>query len=424
LDDVLIVGGGPAGASTAFQLARHGVRVRVLDRAGFPRAKPCAECLSPQASRILSDMGALASLESAGAKLRGMMVRSPDGTWAQGDYAAEHGYAPFATRGLAIRRERLDPVLLGRARDVGASVEEQMRVTDVLRDAHGRVQGVTALDREGRHVAYRARVVVGADGLRSTVAHRLRLARSARWPRRISIVAHYNGVRDVGEYGEMHIERDGFVGIADVGGGITTVAAVFPLERAAEMSGDRAGFLDRWLASREHLRPRFAQAAHASAPAATGPFASRARRATHPGALLVGDAADFYDPFTGEGIYSALRGGELASDAIAASLQRPWDEPASFRAYDEARRREFGAKWWVETFIACGVAIPPVSNRAARALRANPRLADLLVGVTGDFVPARRVLRPDYLAALLILPVSSSTPGDLDAGAPSSAACQ
>src|SRR5215210_5892263 len=100
--DVIVVGGGPAGASTAFQLARRGVRVRVLERSRFPRSKPCAECLSPQASRILSDMGVLEELEGQGAQLRGMIVRAPNGTSARGDYSAEHGFRAFRDRGLAI----------------------------------------------------------------------------------------------------------------------------------------------------------------------------------------------------------------------------------------------------------------------------------------------------------------------------------
>src|SRR5919204_4644750 len=217
--DVLIVGGGPAGASSAFQLARRGVRVRILERARFPRAKPCAECLSPQASRILHEMDVLRDLERSGAQLRGMVVRAPNGALARGDYAATHGFRGFRDRGLAVRRELLDDVLLRRARDVGVEVEERARVTDILRDKD-RGRGVSVLRSDGTRTEMHADVVIGADGLRSVVARRLGVAHTAVWPRRISVVAHYRGVRDVDEYGEMHIERDGFVGIADVGAGV------------------------------------------------------------------------------------------------------------------------------------------------------------------------------------------------------------
>ena len=405
--DVLIVGGGPAGASTAFQLARQGVHVRVLERSRFPRPKPCAECLSPQASRVLSEMGVLAELEPRGALLRGMIVRSPDGTSATGDYAAAHGFRAFRDRGLAIRRELLDDVLLRRAREAGARVDERVRASDVLRDARGTVNGVRTLASNGGTEEVRARIVVGADGLRSVIARRLGVARTAAWPRRISLVAHYRGVRGVSEYGEMHVERDGFVGIADVGDGVTTVAAVFPARRAREISGDRSGFLDRWLASKPHLAGRFAHATRDAHAVAVGPFASHARRAWHPGALLVGDAADFFDPFTGEGIYSALRGGELASQAIRDTLESTSDAHGNeaLRAYDAARRKEFGDKWRVERLIGIGVAAPPIVNRTARALRGRKSLADLLVGVTGDFVPAREVLRLGYLARLFVAPI-------------------
>ena len=410
--DVLIVGGGPAGASSAFQLARRGVRVRILERARFPRAKACAECLSPQASRILSDMGVLSELETRGAQLRGMIVRAPNGVAARGDYAAEHGFRAFRDRGLALRRELLDDVLLRRARDAGVSVDDRARVTDVVRDEAGVARGVSVLRSNGAREELRADMIVGADGLRSVVARRLGLAHTAIWPRRISIVAHYRYVDGVTEYGEMHIERDGFVGIADVGDGVTTVAAVFPARRAREISGaaDKTGFLERWLASKPHLAWRFAHATRDGTTAAIGPFASHARRASAPGALLVGDAADFFDPFTGEGIYSALRGGELVAHATANILgatSRP-AAAAAMDTYDRARRAEFGAKWWVERLIGIGVASPKISNRVARALAAKKDLADLLVGVTGDFVPARRVLELHYLAQLFLLPIADS----------------
>jgi flavin-dependent dehydrogenase len=305
-------------------------------------------------------------------------------------------------------------VLLRRAREAGVHVQEKVRVTDPLRDSKGVVGGVSVLHADGRHEAVRAQVVVAADGLRSVIARRLGLAHCAIWPKRIALIGHYRDVRDVGEYGEMHVERDGFVGIADVGDGITTVAAVFPARRAREIAqgggggADRSGFLDRWLAGKAQLARRFESATRTGAATAVGPFASHARRASHPGALLVGDAADFFDPFTGEGIYAALRGGELVADTVLAALGSSTEQDA-FEMYERSRRREFGGKWWVERLIGIGVAVPTIVNRAARALAAQKSLADLLVGVTGDFVPAREVLRPGYLARLLVLPVSDSS---------------
>src|SRR3984885_851908 len=94
--EVLIVGGGPAGSSVAFALARAGVDVLLLDRARFPRPKPCAEYLSPEASRILSEMGALEAIEDSGAAaLAGIRVRAPNGKVIAGDFAARHGFKGF-----------------------------------------------------------------------------------------------------------------------------------------------------------------------------------------------------------------------------------------------------------------------------------------------------------------------------------------
>lgn len=403
MSEVLVIGGGPAGASTAFRLARAGIPVRVLERARFPREKPCAECLSPQASRILSDMGALATLSVQGSHLRGMEIRSPAGDVARGDYDAIPGFAPFRPAGLGIRRGILDQELLARAAAAGARVEHGWRVIDVIRDAAGRVTGVNALDEAGRSRSFAARVLVGADGLRSVVARRLGLRRAARWPARLALVAHFRGVHRVGAYVEMHVERDGFVGIAGIGNGVTTVAAVFPVARAREIAAGREAFLDRWLASKAHLRERFAGAEPLHVPTAIGPFASHARRAWAPAAVLVGDAADFFDPFTGEGVYAALRGGELAAEAISLSASgREPDE--ALREYDRVRAREFAGKWRVERLVALGVAWPPVVNRAVRSMALRKELADLLAGVTGDFVPADRVLRLSYLSRLFLAP--------------------
>ena len=401
--EVIVVGGGPAGSATAFFLARAGVEVILVDRARFPRDKPCAEYLSPQASRLLDEMGALHLVESAGAaQLTGMRITAPDGTSFLGEFAAGHGFRPFRDRGLALRRTVLDALLLDRARAAGVQVREGCPVRDLHRDG-GRVVGV-ATDRDGAAITLRAALTIGADGLRSVVARRLGLARRGRWPRRIALVSHYRGVAGIGPHGEMHVFPDGYVGLADVGGGLTNVSVVIPARLAPQIGGAPDAYSATWLAARPALAPRLAGAQRVTDVRVTGPFNSRARRSWADGAALVGDAADFHDPFTGEGIYAALRGAELltpyAFDAVRSTGAR--QHRVALEAYERARRDDFGGKWRFERLVGTAVGVPRLMNRAARALARRRDMADLMVGTAGDFVPARQVLGARFLLELVL----------------------
>lgn len=400
--DVAIVGGGPAGACLAWGLARAGLDVVVVDRARFPRPKPCAEYLSPEASRILAAMGVLDAIERSGAaQLRGMRIRAPNGAVIHGEFAAGHGFRGFRDCGLALPRTTLDAVLLARARDVGAAVYEGAHVTELLRDGEGRVAGVKAPECPRSEV--RARLVVGADGLRSVVGRRLGLVRAARWPRRLALVAHYVGVDGIGAHGEMHVERDGYLGLADVGRGLTNVALVLPVSSGRAIRGAPEAHLDAWIAARPHLRARFAGARRIGPLQATGPFAVHARRAVAPGAALVGDAADFFDPFTGEGIFAALRGAELLASelTVPGAIESARGVDAALARYDAQRRQAFTGKWRFERLVGAAVASPPLMNHVARGLARRRDMADLLVGVAGDFVPAGEVLSPGFVLRLL-----------------------
>ncbi len=404
--EVIVVGGGPAGASTASALARAGVDVLVLDRATFPRDKICAEYLSPQASRILSDMGVLDEVESTHpAHLAGMRVRAPNGVFADGKFASNHGFHGFRDKGLAIRRMILDEIVLRGAQTAGARVEESMRVTDLARNGSARVTGVTVLAGDGQQRTLHARYVVGADGLRSVVGRRLGLLKTSRfWPRRIALVAHYTKVQGVTDMGEMHVDYDGYFGIVDVGHGQMNVAVVVPMARAQKI-GDKTEFFERWIAARPHLAERFVGSERITPVRATGPFATASRRAWAPGAALVGDAADFFDPFTGEGMYAALHGGEILAPFLAEALHRDVREERDILSgYDTARKREFGGKWTLERIVGMAIAYPYFLNNAAKILSRRPDMADLLVGVAGDFIPPKVVLGPRFLFSLFIAP--------------------
>jgi flavin-dependent dehydrogenase len=404
---VLVVGGGPAGSSAAWHCAQAGLDVCLVDRARFPRAKPCAEYVSPEGARILHAMGALESLEARAAHLTGMVVHAPSGDRIHGEFVAQHGFRGFRDRGLGVRREVLDTVLLDRARAAGVHVIEGAKVEQLTQAADGTVTGAEVRTAEGARTV-QAGLVIGADGLRSVVSRRLGLARQSRFPRRVALVAHYRHVDGVGSLGEMHVTRNGYVGLARVnadgaGDDLVNVALVVPRAQAGGMRDGTDAFLESWLHAQPALAPRFARAERVTPVRATGPFASRARRPWAPGALLTGDAADFFDPFTGEGIYSALQGGELlapfAREAVAAHTRGA--HLAALRGYDAARRRTFGGKWRVEQLIGLAVGVPPLLNHAARVLSRDRELADLLIGVTGDFVPPSAVLRPRMLLRLL-----------------------
>jgi len=409
--DAVVVGAGPAGSATAAHLARAGLDVLLVDRSRFPRDKPCSEYLSPGATPLLERLGVAEEVErSAHAKLAGMKVVSPGGTVMCGRFAATHPYPSPRPYSYALPRTTLDGILVRAAARAGATVREGVAIEDVSRDVRA-VSGVVARTERGMRETVRARVVIGADGLRSVVARRLGLRRTSP-PRRIAFTAHVADVAGVDGMGELHVGRSGYVGMGPIGGGVTTVALVVPLARVrpgrwGRGRGRGRDYRTAWFAELERfpgLRGRFDPRRLVREVLVTGPFAqwSRASVADGGGALLVGDAADFFDPFTGQGIYSALRGAELAADTVAAALRHGGPVGrAALAPYRRARRAAFAGKWVLERLIGLGVGWPALTERVVARLARRPDLADLLVGATGNFVPARAALAPGVLARLL-----------------------
>jgi flavin-dependent dehydrogenase len=399
--DVLIVGAGPAGSAAAVHLARAGWRVVVADRAAFPRDKPCSEYMSPGAVRLLDRLGVVPDLEAAGAvALEGTTVIGARGSQLTGLFR-EAEPPPDRPSGLSLPRRVLDARLVRAAQEAGADVQERTRVEALLYD-RGAVAGAMLRRPDGRHTPIRARLTVGADGLNSLVARRLG-GRHYALPHRMAFVAHVAGVSGMGRTAEMHVGTAGYVGLNRVGADLYNVALVVPQASAAGARGNAARFFFAMLEGFPGVRGRVDPRRLAREVLVTGPFASRAARVSAAGALLVGDAADFFDPFTGQGIYSALRGAELVADIACGALLAPGIAAADALApYRQLRRHAFAGKWAVERLIGYGMYFPRLFDRAIGRLGRLPGMADTLIGVTGDFVPAGRVLNPRFLTRMFL----------------------
>lgn len=389
--DTVVVGAGPAGTSTAIGLAERGVRVALLDKARFPRVKPCAEYANPEAIRVLDRLGLLGSVRAAGAVVfRGMRVVAPGGHTLELDYSADAG-----RHALGISRHSLDALAVERCRSLGVDVIEGTRVRSVTLDRGMPALITTSAGGTARDV--RGRVIVGADGHHSAVARLLDLDMPLRWPRRIGLAAHLEGYALLDEMGEMHVGPDSYCGIAPQEDGRVNVAMVVDMARFARRGCATDAYFDAAMTSYPAMADRIRQAIRVTPVRGVGPLARRVRRVSGDGYLLVGDAAGFFDPFTGEGIFDALHGGELAAATIAAALDLGDTSARALASYDRDRQRAFESRrrtaWLIQAFVRS----PRLMDYALARIAERPSVRSTMTGVMGEYRDAGAVLSPRFL---------------------------
>ena len=344
--DVAVVGAGPVGSALALMLRRAGRSTLLLDQSAFPRDKPCGEGLMPAGVRVLEaigiDLGGFPPL--AGVTYKLPVAGSVAGRFAEG------------ATGRGVRRRAFDSTLAAAAAAT-PNVETAFEC---------RVSGVTlgagAVQVETNRGRVRARVLIGADGLRSRVARWLGWSRPPALPHRYALVGHL----DAPGHGFDRI----VVTLLD--GCELYLAPTAADELLVALLGSKTGLRIAGESTLASYRRRVAEAHPELAGAAAGriqgagPFSTRPSQVAQGRAFLVGDAAGFLDPLTGEGITAGL----LAAERLAVELTN--DEARAAEAY-----RRWEAAQWRRRVLMSRIALTltrstRLAERALRGLNRRP----------------------------------------------------
>jgi flavin-dependent dehydrogenase len=376
-DEIVIAGAGPAGSIAALLLARAGCRVRLLDRATFPRDKLCGDTISPGTLDILRRLGIGDGIARAGIPIRGMVVTGSGGARVRGEYGR-------GVHGVSLLRRDLDWMLVQHAVQAGVSFEPGVLVQEPLVEVTGgrpRVIGVRVVSCGGAAHDIPAALTIAADGRRSRLAFHLGIAHHPARPRRWAIGGYFDDVACGAGFGEMHIRCGQYLGVAPVPGGLTNACVVVSEPRGGALAEPEA-LLVAALRCDPALGPRFADARLVSPVAVIGPLAVDTTAAGVDGLLLAGDAAGFIDPMTGDGMHFAMRGAELAAAVALAALEGSLhDAPA---ALARARQEAFGSKWRMNRALRGLVASPRAMAWAARGALLCPAAVRRLIALAGD----------------------------------------
>jgi flavin-dependent dehydrogenase len=376
VDDVVIAGAGPAGALAAAILSRAGLRVRVFDRARFPRHKLCGDTLNPGALAVLRRHLDVASLIEQSDPIEGMLLTGPGGVRVRAEYGG--GIA-----GRAVTRTVLDQWLVDRAHDAGATIEQGVAIRDVA-TTDDRIAGVAAAGRNGRRITHPARIVIAADGRRSAIAIGRGLSRQPHRPRRWAIGAYFSDVAGLTRLGEMHVRQGHYIGVAPVPGGLANACLVVPNGGAGLPLAQPGESLNRMLQADPELSARFANARAVSAPVMLGPMAVDAAAPGEAGLLLAGDAAGFIDPMTGDGLRFALMGAELAAAIVTEVFDGSLPIDRAHVELAERRRRAFASKWRFNRAMRSLVSSPASVRAAAITATVLPSVFGRMIRYAGD----------------------------------------
>ncbi len=391
--DVVVVGAGPSGASTAYHLATLGIDVLLVDKAVFPRDKICGDGLTPAAVHELLLMG----VDTTGwMRNRGLTVIGGGHTihmdWP--DQKSLPGY------GMTRARMDLDHALVTRAQEAGATLIEGVTVEGALQDVTGRVIGVACRKGRGKGAelfTIRAKLVVDAGGVSARLATALGLEKDPKKPMGVAARTYFRSPRGDEEWMESHLELwDGIPGksnllpgygwifpmgngVVNVGlGSVSSDAKATTLPYKQVFAQWTANLPEEWGFTPENQ---------------VGPLRSAAlpmsfNRTPHytNGLILVGDAGGMVSPFNGEGIAPGMKAGRLAADAIAQAMGRTTRAGVdrALSAYPEMMREEYGGYYQLGRIFVRLIENPQIMRMCTTYGLPVPRLMSLVHKLLSD----------------------------------------
>jgi flavin-dependent dehydrogenase len=324
--DVIVIGGGPAGATAATLVAGHGHAVRLFERERFPRYH-VGESLIPETFWVLERLGILSAMRN-----RGFVEKhSVQFVSEQGQLSAPFYFADYkdheSSRTWQVTRRDFDQLLLDNARAKGVDVHEGVRVLEVLFE-DGRAVGVRVVDETGTEQTVRSRVVVDAAGQSTVIQDRLGLREWDPDLKKAAIWTYWKGAhrqagRDAGATLVLQLEgKKGWFWYIPLEDDITSVGVVADHEYLFQgrASKDPAAVYAEEVARCPGLLPRLAEAERTEPFRVAKEYSYRSRQVAGDGWVLAGDALGFLDPLYSSGILLALKSGALAADAIHAGL--------------------------------------------------------------------------------------------------------
>ncbi|GAT68050.1 drug:proton antiporter [Planomonospora sphaerica] len=376
--DVIVVGAGPAGSTTAFHLAQAGLDVLLLEKTAFPREKVCGDGLTPRAVKQLIAMGI--DIDAPGwVRNKGLRVVG-GGLRFELDWPELSSYPDF---GLVRTRQDFDEILAANAVRGGARLLQGVNVTGpILDDRSGHIVGVTA-KKDGEEVAYRSRLVVAADGNSTRISLAMGLHKREDRPMGVAVRTYFTSPRHDDDYLETWLELwdgdqllPGYGWIFGVGDGTSNVGLGL-LNTSESFKGmDYRDLLKRWT---RNMPPEWGYTEENMTTPIRGaalPMAFNRQPHYTRGLVLVGDAGGMINPFNGEGIAYAMETGRIAAETVVQALGR--DTAAQrervLRAYPQVLKDAYGGYFTLGRGFVELISRRGVMNFATRHALPHPRL--------------------------------------------------